>query len=757
MRAELDAWQASPAGGLSPAAEIFWRAVCRVGQGDFRGGLADTEDYAQRFPGEFAGPVARLRAACRAAAGEWEAALPLHAAAEAAGGAPEEVAANLLDWGRALQNLRRFSDAAAMFARAGDVAAAPPTLREEARLLQGRALVAAGEGAAALAALRPLATNALVNAALRAAAWFAVSDAWAGVTNRPAALEAVSNGLALASAPREKAEGLARAGRLLVAAGRVDDGTAAFRAAVAADPDSPVAGPAQMALAEALLDAGLHGRAALEFERYLEAFDEEGDAPRAYEGRGWSLAGTNRAAEAGTAFLKAADLFGPGADRERCLFKAGEQMMAAGRLPRARELFIEAAGGGADPALGCEARLQAAACRARIDGDPAGAVAELETLAGVATNRDVAARALLRAAELQEQASGGDEALALYERSEVASTNGLSRARARLGRGLLLYRRYRFDEAARDFEAAVTAAPGSPEAEQAFFMRGVSFYGLMRDQAALDNTHTFVLRYPDSRWRPQAEFWLGRYEYNRGRYEAAETNFVAAAAGGEAVRADDARLWAGLSAFRAKQYVRAIEHFRILTAEDPSSPRAAEARFYQGESLCEMGDYAAAILLFEDLIARFPDGAYAAAAWGRKGDCHFTLAADDPKRYAFGVEAYQKVLETAGARLDLVLQAQYKIGRSYEKMGREKEALSQYYEKVVLRFQEDRARGVWFNQAAQMWFTRAAFHAADLLEASGDPAGAESVLGRVARSGLPAAVEAEERIRRLRAGRAGGP
>jgi hypothetical protein len=127
------------------------------------------------------------------------------------------------------------------------------------------------------------------------------------------------------------------------------------------------------------------------------------------------------------------------------------------------------------------------------------------------------------------------------------------------------------------------------------------------------------------------------------------------------------------------------------------------------------------------------------------------LGSEDRKRYEEALRSYNAVVNDAKAGLDLVLQAEYKIGRCLEKEGKTDEAVAQYYARVVVRFLEDKEKSVPQNEAAKMWFTRACFNLADIFEARKEWRQVVSVLERVATAGVPVADETRDRIKRIRA------
>ncbi len=210
-------------------------------------------------------------------------------------------------------------------------------------------------------------------------------------------------------------------------------------------------------------------------------------------------------------------------------------------------------------------------------------------------------------------------------------------------------------------------------------------------------------------------------------------------------RAADALYWAGRAATARRAYLAANEHYNALMARYADSPRLAETLLAQGDVLSELGQFAAAILAFNEVILKFSQQPEAMIAWGRKGDCQYTLGQGNPGRYEEALLSYRTLLDFAGAPVDLRLQAAYKIGRCLEKMGRAAAALDRYMEVVYSFLQETQP-----PDEASVWFTRAAFGAAALQEGAGHWREAVGIYRRVADSGEASAPEARDRMERIR-------
>jgi TolA-binding protein len=126
----------------------------------------------------------------------------------------------------------------------------------------------------------------------------------------------------------------------------------------------------------------------------------------------------------------------------------------------------------------------------------------------------------------------------------------------------------------------------------------------------------------------QALFWLGQDCFGRGDFAAARRWFERlgqqAAASSEPL-AGEGLYWAARSAQREQLWRESISLFQQVVDLGQPVDRAGDARFGQGESATEMGDFTLAADFFKDLIQRWPDHEMVASAWGRMGDCFWTL------------------------------------------------------------------------------------------------------------------------------------
>ncbi len=264
---------------------------------------------------------------------------------------------------------------------------------------------------------------------------------------------------------------------------------------------------------------------------------------------------------------------------------------------------------------------------------------------------------------------------------------------------------------------------------------------------ALRQANAFLDAFPDSEWAPEVLFWTGEHYFNAGDLEQAEKIFTSVIKKyPDSDTVDNALYWAGRAAFQQNDYKRALNYYNELAKKHPDSPRLAETRFAQGDALTELGEFSGAIIAFDEVIKRYPGTLLAEMALGRKGDCQFTLGGDKPERWQEALTSYRALYDSATAGPDLKAQAEFKMARCYEKLGRRAEAL-EHYMNVVYGWLTAREAG---RALDDNWFIRSAFNAAALKEADGAWAEAARIYQRVIDAGVPAGPDAEKRIEKIR-------
>lgn len=538
---------------------------------------------------------------------------------------------------------------------------------------------------------------------------------------------------------------LARA-QQMIRQGDFEQGATLLREAAQGLPGDPDAAAAQLELADRWLERGQPEQAAEAYQRYLEAFTDVEGRVRALLGKGWCFETLKRPQEAAAEFEKAFETASDPSARQIALFKTGDAFFQSGQFQTALERYTRLVREWPEGPHAARAAFQTAECLRSLGqfDEAAARFADVENRKG---DPGLAETAGLKRAMLHEDRGQWPEAAAAYGAWMERYPQGALRPRVLLERGLAWYRLGAFDKALLDFDALVRDFSQNPAAEQAFFMRGWCLYLQGEDEKALRVCTDFVAAYPASRWAPDVEFWLGEYAFNRREYAVAEKQFAGLTdRHPDSELADRALYWAGRAAAGAKEYLRAIEHFNRLSKAYPKSGKLPEARFAQGDALSELGEFAGAILAFDEIGENYPTSYLANLAMGRKGDCHYTLGAEEPARYEQALACYQAVMASPTVTPDLKLQAEYKLGRCMEKMNRLDEGLT-HYMNVVYSHLQARAEG---RMGSEVWFTRAAFNAAAIKEKQEAWREAVHIYRRVIEAGAAASEEAQARIRKIR-------
>jgi len=724
---------------------IFWRAMAVAGQDDYSAALALLDKMPARLSDPyFTRRASRLRARCYAKIGDTPRAVKAFRSLQSAITNEIEAALNLLDWSGVLIDLGQRGDASVILSQLlTDYPASPQAVPgslwlsrihlEEGRLPEAEKLLLD------LMARENLADDSRAEACRVLAA---VAEAQ---TNYTRAVEFLDRAVKLSADPVVLNQSRLRKARLLIRAGRRDEGEALLHEWIGANTANPHAPESLLTWADELFASGEYEKAYREYQYYQEVFSDTPGRFRAQMGKGWCLFGLKRHAEAVREFERALSLAEGDADRKQALFKIADALYADGEYTAARAKYLEVTKLFPAAQEAPQALYQAAECYAEA-GQYDAAEKEFHAIEDAYPESGFARQASLRIAAMKELLGEWEQAVSQYNRILREFPGSLHAGRARHRRGMVRYRLGSFPGALADFEKVVQEFPGHDFSEQAFYMRGWTHYLMGQSDKAQDICREFVQKFPDSAWAPDVLFWLAEYQFNNGFHQKAEAGFT-----GVALRypsselADDAIFWAGQSAVLQREYLRAIEHFSKLVQNYPESPRLVQARFAQGDALSELGQFAAAILAYEEVILKAQGSYTAALARGRIGDCQFTLGAGDPARYAEAIKSYAALTGRADVPVEISLQAEYKLGRCLDKTGDAAGALERYLN-VIYRYVAQKNRAV----GSEAWFTRAAFGAAAIREQEQQWSEALRIYERIIEEQVPAAEEARMRIRKLR-------
>ena len=733
----------------SPDVSVFayWHAVALLNAGQAAEAAAIAGAAAMKAT-TYADALKRVGARASLASGNLSGALSLFADIDKTSTNLSVRVDNALEWARALDRAGRAEAALDALKIQAELKGADEAQNEGA-LLKGRILFRLGRSSDAFVLFNKLATNAQADEGVRVQAFVELS-VYAfngGKTNE--ALAYARSAYALAQKPETRRLAGFRLGDLLESdPTTIKDAASLVKSLVRDYPEAPESAQAQLKLADSLLQAKCSEQAASEYRIFLETYPSSALDAQVLEGRGWALFQLGRYTEASSVFLRASELATNAEARVECRYKQGDALLADGRFGEASHVYLKLAEDASNTVYGAKALYQSADCLERL-GQHTEACVMYRRVAEAYPTRDVAPKALLRLASLQ--AGGGDYEAAVRTYTSILTSfaqNGI-RAEAWMGRGKVHYKMYRFDAAMQDFASVAETDP--KRRDEARYLLTLCLYGLGRDKEARAAGASFLLDFPESSHLPDMMLWLGKFDFNRGKFADSRRFFLEFVSRWPTnAWADAALLWAARAAFGETDFTGTIELITRLVREYPQSVRLMEARLVQADALMELARFDEAVLLLDQMLAQSAKGEWVNAALLRKGDCLFALGANNGIRYREALDTYRELLVQDNLTPTMKLQLHYKAGRCLEKLKRVDEAIDEYYAEVIVRFQEARARGVWLDEASGSLFVRAAFSVAELYEQKSQPDQAMRVLQRVVQSDVPGKEEARQRIERLK-------
>ncbi|MFU8780628.1 MAG: tetratricopeptide repeat protein [Kiritimatiellia bacterium] len=732
---------------LDSVSRTYWRAVLLDRQGDWQGVLARLA----QLPEETAVASARvlqLRALAHLQLGQFDEAIVWFERLATQLPDALQAARNRLDWGRALHSAARYDVAIEVWEPLMVLTNQYPQLAARSRYLIGETRMQQGAYAQAESVLVPLAQEVGQGDMLAVSALILQAQARRLRGDLAGATDLLRAGIAALGTHSLRRRLQIELGRSLLDGGELVAGQQVILEYASEYADSPEAPALLLELGRRMLADGRYEHAIEIYKRYLEAFGDR--AGVASHGRGLALRGAGRHGEAAIAFDQSHQQAPEGNRKEETLFLVGQSRYDNGQYRMSLAVFDDYMRRYPEGRFLLEARLymaNALAARDQLED----AVSVLAQLALDAGGHPLGEQALLRIGELYMERSQWPEAEEAFDHMIRLYPNGALVLQGVHGRGVARYHQWHKD-AQQDLARVAAEAVDPSLREHARFMLAMSHFRQGEDLAAIESSEALLRDVPDSIWAPEIRFRLAQFAFNAGRYESAEQAFLdfVEKHPGHAYE-PQSLLRAGLSAISRQQFVSGNELLGRMAQQFPQHAMVPYARFQQAEALVQLGRHSTAILMFQEVIRLAPNSDIAYMAWGREGDSHFTLASEDPSRYEAAARAYQVVLQGGAVQLQDRLQAAFKLGLTYEKMGRPSAALEQYYDGVIIPFHlalEDQENAI--GAEGRTWYSRAVRNAVILLDAQKAWQSAVSILERAATTDADIAPEAARRASEIR-------
>jgi TolA-binding protein len=165
-----------------------------------------------------------------------------------------------------------------------------------------------------------------------------------------------------------------------------------------------------------------------------------------------------------------------------------------------------------------------------------------------------------------------------------------------------------------------------------------------------------------------------------------------------------------------------------------------QARLEQATTMRQTKQEREAVVLLDDLLTQNPPADIRYQALDGKGEAQFTLAANDPKMYEEAIKTFDTLISSDGLPTEWKQRAEFQKGKCFEKLGKMDDALSNYYDVLAVEG----------GSGDQLWFFRAGFDSAQILEDRRSWRSAAAIYEKLANTRGARSGEAKDQLTRLR-------
>ena len=265
------------------------------------------------------------------------------------------------------------------------------------------------------------------------------------------------------------------------------------------------------------------------------------------------------------------------------------------------------------------------------------------------------------------------------------------------------------------------------------------------NQAATAISHLaqdFLQRYPHSRYRPEIRIKLGEVYFRQNDYPNAQTQFELVSEEDPDSPLLETALFLAGEAARKSMNSSSMDHAVELFEEvyKINGPLRYRARLEQALTKRQALQDKEAIVLLNDLVNQTIPIDIRCEAMDAKGDAEFTLGAKDESGYHDAIKTFDSLARLDGAPAVCRQSALYKKAKCYEKIGQWDDALAAYYDVLSIDY----------GTPGEIWYFRAGFDAAQILESEKSWASAAAIYQKLAATPSSRAEEAKNRLARLR-------
>lgn len=290
----------------------------------------------------------------------------------------------------------------------------------------------------------------------------------------------------------------------------------------------------------------------------------------------------------------------------------------------------------------------------------------------------------------------------LYPKAELAPM-------ALFAAGKILFTQKKFAEVVQTYKDFSLKFPKNEFAPNVLYKSIFACYQIQKWDEMEKAVRLLAKNYPESNYCVAAEFWLIDSLRNRGKYEEAEAwirKMLEKYSSKPEITAQLLYDYA-LVCSHSRKSQQALKELEKLFKEHPKNDINAKALFLAGDIASKEGNYALAVIYYRRAAKLRPQSDFEIACLGRIADCDYSLynTTFDPKLLKKAAQGYESLLKMKKMSPSIRNQSKYKLGRCYELLNEENNALDMYNE-LLYDYQIDQAEGlrrkpVWVVKAAR--------------------------------------------------------
>ena len=252
----------------------------------------------------------------------------------------------------------------------------------------------------------------------------------------------------------------------------------------------------------------------------------------------------------------------------------------------------------------------------------------------------------------------------------------------------------------------------------------------------------YLEKYQDSPSKAEVRLKLGELYFRENDFPNAQTQF-------ELVREEspdsplvESALFLAAEAARKSLNSASVDR-AVSLFEDVyklGGPLKFQARLEQATTMRQTKQEKEAVVLLDDLLTQNPPADIRYQALDGKGEAQFTLAANEPKMYEEAIKTFDTLISSDGLPTEWKQRARFQKGKCFEKLGKMDDALSNYYDVLAVEG----------SSGDQLWFFRAGFDSAQILEDRKSWRSAAAIYEKLANTRGARSEEAKDQLTRLR-------